>query len=86
MRWFRRKKPDAAEQARTEQDAPATSEPATPAPAPETVIEEAVIEPDDTARDVRVVVVSLGRPVAAYVPDLLECHISRIPAPAGPTH
>ena len=68
MRWFRRKKPDAAEQARTEQDAPATSEPATPAPAPEAVIEEAVIEPDAPAI-AEAVPVAAPEPVPAGAPE-----------------
>ena len=72
MRWFRRKKPDAAEQARTEQDAPATSEPATPAPAPEAVIEEAVIEPDAPA---------IAEPVPVAAPEPIP---AGAPEPAAP--
>ena len=80
MRWFRRKKPDAAEQARTEQDAPATSEPATPAPAPEAVIEEAVIEPDAPAI-AEPVPVAAPEPVPVAAPEPIP---AGAPEPAAP--
>ena len=80
MRWFRRKKPDAAEQARTEQDAPATSEPATPAPAPDAVIEEAVIEPDAPAI-AEPVPVAAPEPVPVAAPEPIP---AGAPEPAAP--